>query len=194
MNKIIYLEGSRAVGKSTLLSNIKKHHPEVVVIDGAARKEFMFDNSILNEFIINEKLYLACAVAQYKVLKTLDTIAVIVKGPFTDAFYAETYGERVFGEQFLCNNLNEYIDMAKQCEPDMIVYLDAPKSVIYERFSLDTKRRTSMNTFLEEWLDDFDKYYKSNPKTVIIDTTNKEPDDVYKEFYRLVDGLKGDGR
>ena len=149
MNKIIYLEGSRAVGKSTLLKNIKSKYPEFVIIDGSARKEYSFNHSILNEYIINEKLYLACNIAQYKVVKELDTTIIIVKGPYTDAFYAKRFGEMQFGASFLENNdLINYIEEALNCSPDLIVYLDAAKETIMQRYLNDTKKRSSMKVFI----------------------------------------------
>ncbi len=187
MNRIIYLEGSRAVGKSTLLQNIRKEHPEFVVIDGSARKEYSFDNSIFDEYIINEKLYLACNIAQYEVLKTLDTTVVIVKGPYTDMFYAQRFGEIQFGEQFTsCNELSMYMEKSKNCIPDMIIYLDASREEILKRFSNDDKKRSSMKVFMDDWLIPFEQFYKKNEKTVVIDTNNKAPKQVYEEFMKIL--------
>lgn len=188
MNRIIYLEGSRAVGKTTLLQNVKKQHPEYIVIDGSARKEYSFDNTNLDEYIINEKLYLACNVAQYEVLRSVDTTVIIVKGPYTDAFYAERFGKMQFGDAFLeREEINEYLATAKKCEPDMIIYLDACEEEILSRYKSDAKVRSSMKQFMNDWLIPFEQFYKENRKTRIIDTNGKTADEVCFEFMRLIE-------
>mgnify|MGYP004665225665 FL=1 len=188
MNRIIYLEGSRAVGKTTLLQNIKKQHPEYIIIDGSARKEYSFDNTNLDEYLINEKLYLACNVAQYEVLRTVDTTVIIVKGPYTDAFYAERFGKKQFGDAFLeREEINEYLERAMNCEPDMIIYLDACVEVILSRYKSDIKVRSSMHQFMSDWLVPFEQFYKENRKTRIIDTNSKTADEVCFELMNLLE-------
>lgn len=188
MNRIIYLEGSRAVGKTTLLQNIKKQHPEYIVIDGSARKEYSFDNTNLDEYLINEKLYLACNVAQYEVLRAVDTTVIIVKGPYTDAFYAERFGKMQFGDAFLeRDEINQYLEKAYKCEPDVIIYLDACEEVILSRYKSDVKVRSSMQQFMNDWLVPFEQFYKENQKTIIIDTNEKNADEVCFEFMKLTE-------
>ena len=161
-----------------------------MVIDGSARKEFMFDSTIFEDFIINEKLYLASNIVQYEVLKTLDTTIVITKGPYTDAFYAEKFGQMQFGKKFLlCDELDLYLEKAKACEPDLIVYLDASREEIISRYKKDEKRRSSMKEFLNNWLDSFEYFYKSNNKTIVIDTNNIDSESVYKEFVRVIEKI-----
>lgn len=188
LNRIIYLEGSRAVGKTTLLQNVKRQHPDYIVIDGSARKEYSFNNSNLDEYIINEKLYLACNVSQYEVLKSVDTTVIIVKGPYTDAFYAEKFGEEQFGDAFWKReDLKEYLEKAKECEPDMIIYLDASEEEILSRYKNDKKIRSSMPVFMNNWLAPFERFYKDNTKTRIIDTNGKTAEEVCIEFLRLIE-------
>lgn len=188
MNRIIYLEGSRAVGKTTLLQNIKKQHPEYIVIDGSARKEYSFDNTNLDEYLINEKLYLACNVAQYEVLRAVDTTVIIVKGPYTDAFYAERFGKMQFGDAFLeRDEINQYLEKAYKCEPDVIIYLDACEEVILSRYKSDVKVRSSMQQFMNDWLVPFEQFYKENQKTIVIDTNEKNADEVCFEFMKLTE-------
>ncbi len=187
MSKIVYLEGSRAVGKTTLLKKIKQEHPEFVVIDGYARKEFMFDTTKFEDFIINEKLYLACDVAQHKVYKSLDTVIVVVKGPYTDVNYTETIlREKFDGKDYHSTGIDEYIALAKQCTPDFIIYLDATKETILKRAEGDDHKRATMKIFMEQWLDDFADYYKNMQGTQIIDTNNLTPDEVYDKFLTLI--------
>lgn len=188
MNKIVYLEGSRSVGKTTLLRKIKENNPHFVVVDGYARKEFMLDNTIFEEFVINEKLYLACDVAQHNVYRSLDTVIVVVKGPYTDVFYAESMIKKLYKDKDINNSgIIEYIKKAKQCEPDYIVYLDADKETIIERNSKDDHIRKTMSEFLDNWLDSFSNYYKSFNKTKVINTNKMSPDEVYQEFMKMIE-------
>lgn len=188
MGKIVYLEGSRAVGKTTLLKKLKEKHPDFVLIDGYARKDFMLDVTKFQDFIINEKLYLACDIAQHEVYKSLDTVIVVVKGPYTDTYYCETVLKNQFnGLDYLQSGLKKYIDIAKECEPDYIVYLDATKETIMQRAQRDKHQRLTMNIFMEQWLDSFAMYYKNMEKTKIIDTNNLSPDDVYMKFMEYIE-------
>lgn len=189
MSKIIYLEGSRAVGKTTLLKNIKRRGLNINVIDGYARKEFMFDTTRFQEFILNEKLYFACDLAQYDVLKEEDSPTIIVKGPYTDVYYAERYMEKVFPmKQIQETELYPYIKNIKEhCVPDGIIYLDASLETIQKRYASDDHRRRTMDEFLNNWLDDFAHYFKSNPLTKIIDTNEKDEQMVYYDFMKMIE-------
>lgn len=187
MNKIVYLEGSRAVGKTTLLKQIKEKHPEFVLIDGYARKDFMLNNNIFSEFIVNEKLYLACDVAQHNVYKSLDTVIIVVKGPYTDTFFAETIVNKLYQDHDIYSTgLLEYIKEARNCVPDYIVYLDASQETILKRCENDDHVRVTMKEFLTEWLNDFRNYYLSFSQTKIIHTDFLSKDDVYHQFMTLI--------
>lgn len=188
MSKIFYLEGSRAVGKTTLLRNIRQNEPNFIVIDGHARKDFMFDITRLDEFIINEKLYLACDLAQYNVLKNERFPVFIVKGPYTDVFFAEKYMGKVFPHHNIKEtDLFPYIEHVKKiCVPDGIIYLDASLEVIKNRCAADSRLRKTMNEFLNHWLEDFEQYFKSMPLTRVVNTNDKDTMAVYHEVMRLI--------
>ena len=191
MGKIFYLEGSRAVGKTTLLRNIRRNAPNFIVIDGYARKEFMFDTTKLDEFIINEKLYLACDLVQYDILKNEDSPVVIVKGPYTDVYYAERYIQKVFPAQDIKKtSLYPYIERVKKyCTPDGIIYLDAPVEIIKKRCAGDSHFRKTMDEFLKNWLEDFERYFKSFSLTKVLDTSDKDEMVVYREFMKMIEEI-----
>ena len=184
MSRIIYLEGSRAVGKTTLLKALKEHFPNLVVIDGYARKEFMFDTTLYDEFVINEKLYLSCAVAQYNVFKTLNRDVIIVKGPYTDAFYAETMLDNQFSD-IKDGQLSKYIDEAYKCKPDMIIYLDASKDTVEKRCRNDSHIRKTMDIFMEKWIDNFSSFFKNKPCTKVINTDDLTAEEVFDKFIEI---------
>ena len=185
MGKIVYLEGSRAVGKTTLLKLLVENQQEYIVIDGFSRKEYLFDTSIYENFVINEKLYLACAVAQYEIFRTLKVPVVIVKGPYTDAFYAEKVLRDVYKDFPIDGELLYWIEKAKECKPDYIVYLDAKINTIKDRAKNDKKARITMDEFMEKWLKEFREFYISSDAKVIM-TDDKSELDVYNYFLEII--------
>lgn len=190
MGIIIYLEGSRAVGKTTLLKNLVKKNPDYVVIDGFSRKEYLFDTNSFEGFVINEKLYLAGAIAQYKVLKNSDTVSVIVKGPYTDVFYAEKVLKEKYSNEMIDEELRRLIEMTKLCKPDEIIYLDAETETILSRAESDEKERKTMSEFMEKWLVDFRNYYISK-NAVVIRTDGKSHEEVYSLFMEKIGARDG---
>lgn len=189
MGRIYYLEGSRAVGKTTLLRLIRKHNPGIAVIDGFSRREFNFDMGRWEEFVLNEQLYLGCAHVQYELLKKSPFHAVIVKGPYTDLYFAKTQARIAFPHNDIMKTpLAEQVDAIERCVPDGIVWLDAPLETILERCRKDDHVRSTMNTFVSTWLAGFREHYVEERRASVINTFAKTPEQVYDEFMRVIQG------
>ena len=185
MGKIIYLEGSRAVGKTTLLKNLKQKYPNLVIIDGFARKDFSFDLNNYNDFLLNEKLYLECDIAEYNVLRNNNRTVIWVKGPYTDVYFTQTFPKTIKKDWNIYSIFRDKIEAIKKCFPDEIVYLDASEKTIYERYLNDNNKRETMSEWMK-WLPDFRKFYINDCNAKVIKTDNLSPEEVQDEFERRV--------
>ena len=183
MGRIIYLEGSRAVGKTTLLKKLKQKFPNLVIIDGFARKDFSFDLKQLDDFILNEKLYLACDIAEYNELRNNNRTVIWVKGPYTDVYFTRTFPKTINKDWNISTLLKKELELIENCTPDEIVYLDASEKTILDRYSKDSNKRATMTEWMK-WLPEFRNHYLNKRCAKIIKTDNLSPEEVMLEFER----------
>lgn len=176
------MEGSRAVGKTTLLKKLQERN-NCIIRDGYSRKDFDFKLENKDDFIINQKLYIACECAEYKVFKKTNRDTFVVKGAYTIEFFTQQTA-KLYQHDLL--PLENDLEQLKKCIPDGVIFLDCSKEKILERYKNDTNVRETMNIWIDKYYDNFRSYYLSLNNIHVIDTTNLTDEEVYKEVLKII--------
>jgi|JFJP01.1.fsa_nt_gi hypothetical protein len=189
MAYVISIEGSQGVGKSTLSTNLQKYFPNWIYLDEQGLKELQQKKAnthlkmeIEDDYYEIQKWYLNYEIKTFKNLKETDK-CIVVRGPeiidFFISMYPRTIGKNWDVERGL---KNEFAEFRYHCQSNKIVFLDAPKPIIDQRVFNDTKVRPTAKYWMNTWHDLYRNFFMHHPKTTMLDTLKKKPEEVKEIF------------
>ena len=123
------LEGSRAVGKTTLLNNIQKIDSSIKIFHGYKCHKKTFSTNIVEGFCANQMIYIQQKLEQYEHVNKTD-INLITRGTEDIIFYTLYYPEIMGYDWDVELRLSRWISQLKSKKSDLIIYLDETDEVI----------------------------------------------------------------
>lgn len=187
MGVIITIEGSWAVGKSTLLQRWKALHPSYLVHDGLDKYDVGADLSDEASYCQHERRYLRHFLAEERRLRAQPQHVLRIRGTEAAAFYA-CYFPRSHDHAWDVERLlHEELSELRAAPSDLLLYLHASVPTIRQRAAQDaTKQRAKLSRWLEAWQAPTEAFFRSLPQTVVIDTDDLAPDEVVQEADRTL--------
>ena len=181
MGKIIALEGSRAVGKTTLIENLRIRSPDLLILDGYKYESKKLNLLKENEFLKNQKIYIKQKIEQYRQLKNTAQTALVVRGVENIEFFT-LHHPRVYGfnwdvEKYLRDELNEL----RNYQSDWILYLDASKETIMKRKNDDVRKRKDMDFWVNNWVIEMKQWFSQYFYTCFVNTDTLSKEEVALE-------------
>lgn len=182
---IIALEGARAVGKTTLLNNIRKVDNSIKVFHGYKYCGRNFELNSVEGFCANQMIYIRQKLEQYATVNDAET-NLITRGTEDIIFYTLNY-PRIMGYDWNVElRLDAWISRLKAKRSDVIIYLDAPAEIILERNDNDTRNRSDLENWLTLWQDEMRHWFSSYDNCVFIDTSKLIAAEVADEVLELI--------
>ncbi len=179
MGVIFSLSGCKAVGKTTLLREIKNKLPNIIIREGFRKFDMGFDTSIEEQFYENERCYIRREIEEYKIFRESKSPALLLRGAEDLEFYALHYPKIIGTTWDVEHNLRNELAELRKCSSDYILYLDVDLEIINQRKNHDaTKTRNNMKNWLENWQPFIEDYIKANPKTTILNTNKMSAKEV----------------
>lgn len=181
MGVIITIEGSWAVGKSTLLQRWKALHPSYLVHDGLEKYDAGADLSDEASYCQHERRYLRHFLAEERRLRAQPQPVLRIRGTEAAAFYAFYFPQSHGHAWDIERLLREELAALRATPSDLLLYLHASVPTILQRAAQDTtKRRAKLSRWLEAWQAPTEAFFRSLPQTIVIDTDGLSPDEVLR--------------
>ncbi|WP_088069042.1 AAA family ATPase [Gottfriedia luciferensis] len=189
MGSIISIQGSMAVGKTTLAKRLEKrlNHYQVVYENPYPivnkRNNLRIDLHTLEGFIQNQRLFIEAEINRFN--RVPDSNIIFDRGPEDIEFYTLYFPIANGYSWDIENHLKKELFELRKCRSKMIVYLDAEIETIQMRKQNDlTKRRNSFNENLK--LYQFEKDWFNQFNTNYFDVNDKTPDEIEELIVQLV--------
>lgn len=184
---IISIEGFKGVGKSTLISELKRRHPDYFFITSKERNEYIKRYPLRNIENHEQKFYEMQKVLTMFLYESWQEIAshkiaVLDRGPEELLFYTYNYPAYYGKDWDVEMNLCKEIAYMKKMKSNKIIFLTASDQVIQARKIADDKIRISggNNEFLSsKALKDF---FREFEYTSFIHTDNLTVEEVADTF------------
>lgn len=174
---IISIEGFKGVGKTTLISELKKIYPDFCYITSKERNDYLKKNLIMNvsdsenQFYIMQKTLIKFIDDIWK-RHSRDKIIIMDRGPEDLEFYTRYY-PYAFGFNWdYEKKLSEELEILRNIRSDRILFLGASDEVIFNRKNNDKKSRakSAKDEFLSSKL--MKEYFLKLAYTTLINTDN----------------------
>lgn len=189
VNMIIALEGARAVGKTTLLDNIRKVDNSIKVFHGYKYRGKNFDLNSVEGFCANQLIYIRQKLEQYATVDDAET-NLITRGTEDIIFYTLNY-PRIMGCDWNVElRLDVWISKLKAKKSDAIIYLDATDEIILKRNDNDTRNRSDLENWLTLWQDEMRHWFSSCNNCVFVDTSQLTATEVADEVFELIKKIR----
>ncbi|MEQ9764279.1 hypothetical protein ABPS01_06350 [Streptococcus sp. ZJ151] len=195
---IISLQGSMAVGKTSVLKAITKRLPGVTIsyedVTGVITKikQDQLDKDNYDDYQIIQGLWIDHEISRYE--KVADKNLVLMdfgaeEIDFYTRFYPKACGKDWQLSPQLINKLNDL----EPCLPDLVIYLDASDLELRQRKKRDKTRNRSFFEFqLENLLPIKRAWFLSKDNTTVIDTNDKTLEEVCQEVYMIISNYVSD--
>lgn len=186
---IIALEGARAVGKTTLLKNIRAVDNSIKVFHGYKYRGKNFDLNNVEGFCANQLIYIRQKLEQYATVNDAET-NLITRGTEDIIFYTLNY-PRIMGYDWNVElRLDTWISRLKAKKSDAIIYLDATDEIILERNYNDTRNRPDLENWLTLWHDEMRHWFSSYNNCVFVDTSQLIAEEVADKVLELIKNFR----
>lgn len=192
---IISLQGSMAVGKTSVLKDIVKRLQGVTIsyedVAGVITKikQDQLDKDNYDDYQIIQGLWIDHEISRYE--KVADKKLVLMDfGAEEIDFYTRFYPKAGGKDWQLSQQLKNKLKALEACLPDLVIYLDASDIELRRRKQLDKTRSRSFFDFqLENLLPLKRNWFLSKDNTIVIDTSAKTLEEVSQEVYMLISNL-----
>lgn len=184
--KIIALEGSRAVGKTTLVENLRKLYPDLLILKGYKYNQKKFNLLKEDDFCENQKIYINQKIEQYSQLKKIAQNTLVVRG-VEDIEFFTLHHPKIYGFDWdMERNMRDELIELRKYQSDIILYLDASKETILKRKDEDVRKRDDMDFWLNNWLLNMKQWFSQYSYTHFVDTDTLSKEEVAIECIKLM--------
>ena len=154
---IVLISGSRGVGKSTVIKELKLMYPRCVIKEGFRNLHNGLDCNKYDEFIENERQYINREIQWYKHYLKENTLVILTRGleevlTYMD-FFLDNYHPD-WNKESIYNELGDDYKLLSICRSDVGIYLDASDNVIMTRLNNDLEKNRNN---IDMWLS-FNRY------------------------------------
>ncbi|MGT2833045.1 deoxynucleoside kinase [Streptococcus halotolerans] len=195
---IISLQGSMAVGKTSVLKAITKRLPGVTISYEDVTevitkiKQHHLDKDNDDDYQIIQGLWIDHEIARYE--KIADEKLVLMDfGAEEIDFYTRAYPKASGKDWQLSQQLINKLNDLEPCLPDLVIFLDASSEELRRRKALDKTRSRSFFDFqLENLLPIKRDWFLLKANTVLVDTNGKSVEQVGDEGLRIISSYVSD--
>lgn len=184
---IIAVQGSMAVGKTTLLKRLDENIPQAKIIYEDNRsirdkiKKNAWDSNHLKDYVAIQKLYIEQEINRFKSYSR-DTLVFVDLGP-EEIFWYSLYYPLAAGKPWnILDFLSHEIQSLQSCFPQWTLFLDADDKELRKRKENDDSRqRRFFNFQLEKLLPLKRDYFLGKENVIVLNTSQKSEEAVYQE-------------
>ncbi|WP_438478508.1 hypothetical protein [Streptococcus pluranimalium] len=189
---IISVQGSMAVGKTSVVNYLEQKLPEVFVshedIAPVVTKinQLQLDKDNYKDYQMIQALWIDYEISRYE--KVADRKVVLMDfGAEEIDFYTRFYPKACGKDWQLSPQLINKLKALETCLPDLVIYLDASESELRQRKQLDKTRRRSFFDFQLDNLLPIKRYwFLAKDNTIVVDTNAKTLEEVSQEVYMII--------
>ena len=189
---IISVQGSMAVGKTSVVNYLGQKLPEVFVsredISPVVTKinQLQLDKDNYKDYQMIQALWIDHEISRYE--KVADKKVVLMDfGAEEIDFYTRFYPQACGKDWQLSPQLINKLKALETCLPDLVIYLDASESELRQRKQLDKTRRRSFFDFqLDNLLPIKRNWFLAKDNTIVVDTNAKTLEEVSQEVYMII--------
>ena len=175
---VIAVEGSRAVGKTTLLRALSEVFPRAFVREGFEKSSVHFDMNSEEGFCACEKWYIEREIETFA--KLPEGLVLLARGPESIEFHCLNYA-RLSGKTWdASQRLAHDIVCLRQCRSNRVLYLSASIDILKDRARADSKRRDGLEEWFEVWHPAMELFFLSLPHVNVLRTDGCCADDVLR--------------
>lgn len=180
MALIIEINGYKAVGKSTLISGLRKRFPDAIFREGFRKIKMGFNLENENEYYENERFYIQREIEEIRSYQKTNKLVILLRGPEECVFFAEKSPELKFNKKWDVNkHLGTELKKLKELHADGILWLEADEEILQLRKEKDkTKPRNNMEKWNKTWRPHLKNYIMSFPYTEQLNTNYMSAVDV----------------
>lgn len=182
MGKIVLVLGPHGVGKTTLFNYARKQN-EMIVFDGFQIPVKNLDLSIPEQFCLYQEKYIDLIRENNLEIKQSNKNGFVNRSIEESSYYYyfHTKKDEVF------EHYNYIFEQFKDSKVDLIIYLDAKRNVLEERY-LNDKHRDLEETL--EWYRNeysmYEEYWKNYDNVKVVNTENKSTEELYDEIQTIL--------
>lgn len=181
---VVSIEGPHGVGKSTLVRSLQQAFPSAGCFEEEGHKELRAKReqsglalSCEEDFYRIQDWYVDFECSRWERLQRYEQVFTI-RGPEVKEFFFLHYPRTIGANWDVEGKFGESLHRLRGCRSNRLLYLDAHIDIVLQRIRADDRRRRGMEQWVEKWLPYYSHYFKSNPKTVVLDTTSMSDRDV----------------
>lgn len=182
---IISLQGSMAVGKTTILRKLEKEFPEFFVsyednADVVAElKKLKLEKNNFEDYVKIQKLWIENEITRYNNVKNKDKV-IMDFGAEEIEFHTLAFPKTKGYEWDVEGALKEELSNLRKILPHKILFLQATEDVLRKRKENDsTRSRNSFEVYLKEFLPLKLEWFKNKNNVEFLNTDNLSIDEVY---------------
>lgn len=189
---IISLQGSKAVGKTSLLRQLSVKLPEAYIsyehitdVSAAiAQQNLSKDN--YDDYQVIQGMWIDHEIHRYQHVKNHSLVLMDFGAEEID-FYTRFYPKSCGKNWEISPALQKKLELLQPCLPDLVIFLDATDEELRARKLADTSRKRSFFDYqLEHLLPLKKQWFLSQQNTIRLDTSGKPIDEVLKEVLAIV--------
>lgn len=174
---IISIEGSRAVGKTTLLTGLQELFPSAFIRKGFERSSKKFNMETEKGFLSCEKWYIEREIKTVKKLRN-QQLSLIARGPESIEFHCLNFPRLKCKDWNISTLLDKELTLLRKQRSDKILYLSASITTLKKRAQLDKKTRFGLDEWFDIWYPEMESFFLSLPHVHILNTDSLNPENV----------------
>jgi len=189
---VISVQGCHAVGKSTLINQIKLARPDISCwSEGLRELDARKANTHLRmdveeEFYQIQRWYVEHVVRRFRSFPP-HSIVMLDRGPEEIEFYLFHYLRIHRRNWDIEAHFSQDLARLRRCRSNRVLYLDASLETIIARRESDARNRPTMDVWLRDWQPYVEAYFKSMPKTVVLNTDQMTAQEVFAWTVKWID-------